>query len=604
MIQLPDQTADAPWHRYFAQPQIAAVQIAANRHERGLVASDRRSKYQLYAWDVNTGDLHPLTNAPDGVIFGGISPDGEFVYYLDEERGHYLRVPFADAEDNATDISPDLPAYQSSSISQSLDGTRLGFSATTPAGTTIYHMAVSRDGSLGTREVLYTSQANTYGPWFSYDAGFAVIATTEKTGTADHALLAFPLDGGEAATVRVLHEQEADLVPVGFAPLPGDTRLLATTDAIGVTRPVIWDVGNGDRIDMPFDDIDGDIGAWGWSPDGEKVLLFRVHRAIYQLYIYDLKRSTLTPLEHADGAYFGGFFLTDDEIVTIWTDAAHPAHVITLDAVSGTQKRTLIPPNDALDIAPWRSITFPSGGGAQIQAWLATPDPAQFGEGPYPLVIYAHDGPFDVQLNAFNPNAAAWTAHGFAWVSVNYRGSTTFGIEHQGSIIGIPGHREVDDLVAAREWLVGQGIADAGRVLLHGENYGGMLVLQTLGRRPEGWACAVAVDPIVEWTRHYESVSAAERAYIEVLFGGTPADYASLYRASSPMTYVDAVETTVFIASTRSRVMVISYNYEVGEAGAGGNSVRLLMPATPSKEHMEHVLKWVYWRLHPADDAR
>jgi Tol biopolymer transport system component len=63
--------------------------------------STQSSVCQLYAWDVPTGELRQLTDRPEGVLFGGLSPDGCYVYYLEDrqgnEIGHFVRVPFEGA---------------------------------------------------------------------------------------------------------------------------------------------------------------------------------------------------------------------------------------------------------------------------------------------------------------------------------------------------------------------------------------------------------------------------------------------------------------------------------------------------------------------------
>lgn len=78
----------------------------------------------------------------------------------------------------------------------------------------------------------------------------------------------------------------------------------------------------------------------------------------------------------------------------------------------------------------------------------------------------------------------AWLDHGFAYLTVNYRSSTTFGREFQEQIWGNPGHWEVEDMLAAHGWLVREGIARQDQVLLTGSSYGGYVTLLALGKRP------------------------------------------------------------------------------------------------------------------------
>ncbi len=55
--------------------------------------------------------------------------------------------------------------------------------------------------------------------------------------------------------------------------------------------------------------------------------------------------------------------------------------------------------------------------------------------------------------------AQAWMDHGFAFLTINYRGSTTFGREFQEMIWGDVGHWEMENVAVARHWLVREGIA-------------------------------------------------------------------------------------------------------------------------------------------------
>jgi dipeptidyl aminopeptidase/acylaminoacyl peptidase len=86
-----------------------------------------------------------------------------------------------------------------------------------------------------------------------------------------------------------------------------------------------------------------------------------------------------------------------------------------------------------------RTVSFTSTDGQEIRGWLGVPD----GDGPFPTILYTHGGPESVQTEEFSPEAQAWLDNGFAWFSINYRGSTTFGREFQQQIWGNLGHWEL-----------------------------------------------------------------------------------------------------------------------------------------------------------------
>jgi hypothetical protein len=70
---------EAPWKQRFRAERILWSMIAEERPDRGLVVNNRSGRYQLYAWEVPTGELRQLTDRPEGVIFGFIDPMGRHV---------------------------------------------------------------------------------------------------------------------------------------------------------------------------------------------------------------------------------------------------------------------------------------------------------------------------------------------------------------------------------------------------------------------------------------------------------------------------------------------------------------------------------------------
>jgi dipeptidyl aminopeptidase/acylaminoacyl peptidase len=341
---------------------------------------------------------------------------------------------------------------------------------------------------------LYSSTKLLRGVLLSYGGEFVTVSASERAGKPGSGLLAFDTRSGEKISELWDGEQNSleMMVP---SPLPGDPRLLASTTRTGIETLLIWNPYSGEQIDLNLGDVTGALRAFDWSPDGSSILFRTFNAAVQQLYIHNLHTGVTIPLGHPDGANIEPYFTpAGDEIFSHWQSSTCPPRLIALSARTGETTRTVISAGDAPPGRAWTSIMFPSLDGQQVQGWLGLPE----GAGPFPAVIEAHGGPFEVQGEAFSPGAQAWLDHGFAYLSVNYRGSTTFGRQFERKIYGLPGAWEIEDLVAARRWLVESDIARPDSVLLTGWSYGGFLTLLALGRTPDLWAGGMARAAIAD----------------------------------------------------------------------------------------------------------
>src|SRR4051794_30745553 len=93
---------NAPWKQRYRAPSVLWSRLASQNPERGAVLTNVSGVYQVYAWDVPSGTLRQITHQPTGLQLGLISSDGNYIYYLKDERGneigHFVRSPFEGGE--------------------------------------------------------------------------------------------------------------------------------------------------------------------------------------------------------------------------------------------------------------------------------------------------------------------------------------------------------------------------------------------------------------------------------------------------------------------------------------------------------------------------
>ena len=540
MLKL-DLDQNATWKKRFRATSILWAKIANLNPERGLVCTDRDGIMQLYAWDTSTGNLSRLTNLPAGVVVGTISADGESVYYMSDEKGsetgHFVRIPFSGGPPE--DLTPDIPPYGSFQISQSFCGNLLGTRAADSSGQTLYVFA---PGEPPRR--IHKGSHDFEGPSISYAGEIAVISTTEGTRSSDTRLMAFDLTSGEP--LAELWDGEGISHGLGeFSPLPGDFRMLSATSKSGYSRPIIWNPQSGERRDLVMDEIPGEVNGWIWSKSAKEVLLSQFHHAEHQLYLYHLDTDTVTKLNHPKGvlgSFFDkGMFSRKNEILITYQNLNHSPRLIALDGSTGEELHTVLEVESATAGRSWESITFTGANERAVQGWLAVPE----GDGPFPTILHVHGGPRFVMADNYYPEVQAWIDHGFAFFSINYHGTPTFGKEFEKSILGRPGELELQDIVAGYQWLIEKRIAQPNAVFITGVSYGGYLVLMAVSKYPELWAGGMAGVAIADWVMMYEDENEALRGYHRVLFGGSPEETMRQHEESSPIHYAEQVQAPI-----------------------------------------------------------
>lgn len=542
---------NAPWKQRYRAPAIVSSQIASLLPTKGILANNLSGTMQWYAWDIPSNELQQITNTPGGnSSFLIISPNGQWVYYLDDKQGdeigHYVRMSAEGG--NLQDLTPDLPLYSSFGFSISCSGNRIGFLAAYENQFHVFCIDIEKGGTLGRSRKLYTSPRLLVGVMLSYDGSVLTVMTSERTGKPQFSLLAFDTLTGKKIS-ELWDGEENSLEMMVPSPLPGDHRLLATTTQTGIETLLIWNPRTGERTDLILGSVTGAAYALDWSSDGKCILFHTFNSAVQQLYLHNLSTDETIQLRYPDGINYSPYFTPhSDEIFTHWQSSTQSTRLIALSPHTGEMVRTVIAAGEVPPGHEWKSVSFASSDGQTIQGWLSVPD----GNGPFPTVIETHGGPTAVQSNNFSPNAQAWLDHGFAYLTINYRGSTTFGREFEQKIWSQPGHWEVEDLVAARHWLVKHDIAKADSILLTGRSYGGYLTLLGLGRAPELWAGGMAVVAIADWVMSYEDSAETLRGYQVALFGGTPEEKPEQYRLSSPITYAENVKAPVLIVQGRN----------------------------------------------------
>jgi dipeptidyl aminopeptidase/acylaminoacyl peptidase len=362
--------------------------------------------------------------------------------------------------------------------------------------------------------------------------------------------------------------------------------------------------GGSPRQLTTFEGPDMDPG-WGgrppaWSPDGkyiayvqggplkliyyagQKLAVVPVAGGAARVLTPTLDRNVLSPRWSSDGSSVL-FLLEDDRVTHLASVAATggPIHLLTkgrrlvsdfsvapggktallasgpaapaeVFALDGGELRALSRQNDEwlgqLQLAPVEEISFKSRDGTPINGFLVRPVGYQSGTR-VPTVLRIHGGPVYQFSNEFFFEWQLLAAEGFAVVAANPRGSSGRGEKFSLAIWADWGNKDSQDVLAAVDYAVAQGVADPNRLGVGGWSYGGILTNQVIARDRRfkaaisgaGQSNALAGYGTDQYVREYE-------AELGTPWGSTD----TWIRVSYPFFHADRIATpTLFLCGDK-----------------------------------------------------
>jgi acetyl esterase/lipase len=547
------------WRQRFETPIMHSVVRAAGFGDAELIVAIGSAGVSTSVWTPADGLVSEIPGLGGNLLHPILAPDARRVLVHSDENGSEVGHLWSYGVDGepGVDLTPDAEPYGLRGLATDRVGRSIVITTSDEDGYTLVH--IGEDGGRPVSRHLFHSVNEAWYGLVSADGTVASVDTTDHNpGVRRWALTV--IDVERAEPIGVLSDgPTAPVTGVRFSPIPGDHRILATTERTGSARPVIWDPFSGARVDVDAPQLIGDLIALDWSDDGEYLLAVHVDAGVHRMFEYGLSSGELRALSHPDGAYFhpdvssprplvwASHYGPGQEIRLLRQRFDRPLEVLRLDRGSGEIRSW---PGADMNGAPGplRSVMVPSADGTPVQLWLATPPDI---DGPVPFVVWIHGGPNLVSIDDYNPKGMAWLEEGFGYAAVNYRGSVTFGRRFREGFWGAPGEAELEDIEACVQWLVDEGIAREDAVFISGASYGGFLTLLSLGKRPRLFAGGLAFVALADWALAYEDMHASLKLPWKHFLGDTP-EREAVHRRRSPLTYVHNVRAPLLMSQGTS----------------------------------------------------
>ncbi len=267
---------------------------------------------------------------------------------------------------------------------------------------------------------------------------------------------------------------------------PDGTRLAFTAQTTGWCEVYIAP-SDGSAPPRRLTSTEADLGPLAWNGAGTAIAACSTRRGRSDLIVIDVETGGVDVI--APGGTWGEPEWAGEDLVATYEDHATPPRVELVNPADGRRRTLLAPAPASVVVAPHTApeeIVYPSADGWEIHAFLYRPSGAGGpGAQPVPAIVHAHGGPAAAAGDDWDGVIQYFVAKGYAWCSVNVRGSTGYGREYERANQGDWGGGDTRDLLAAHDALAGLGWVDAARVALYGPSYGSYLAL-----------CAVASDAV------------------------------------------------------------------------------------------------------------
>jgi dipeptidyl aminopeptidase/acylaminoacyl peptidase len=166
--------------------------------------------------------------------------------------------------------------------------------------------------------------------------------------------------------------------------------------------------------------------------------------------------------------------------------------------------------------------------------------------GEHPAIVYVHGGPTAQTMNTFNRFVQYMANQGYIVIAPNYRGSTGYGKEFRQANLFDMGGGDLQDVLAAADWIKQTGYVDPKKLILMGASYGGYMTMMGVTKAPELWAAGVPIVPFVNWFTEIQNEDPVLQQSDLATMGDLEKNKA-LYEDRSPINFVDRIKAPLYL---------------------------------------------------------
>jgi dipeptidyl aminopeptidase/acylaminoacyl peptidase len=393
-----------------------------------------------------------------------------------------------------------------------------------------------------------SKELGNYDPIWSRD-GKSIVYTQEHATSKDSNVFIADVSTGKS-TLLTPHSGEHNY---GASAISADGKyVLITSNASGYDNAGLLDIAT-KKIDWLTAEK-WRINSGSFSPDGKRLTWTANVDGNTDVVMYDLaaKQSTVLPLPKGVNRLGGAVsaFSRDGQRILYYHDGpTSPNDLWVCDLATQQSKQlthSLLAGLNSEDLVEPFLVHYPSRDGKwQISAFVYVPHNAPR-DHTHPAIVYVHGGPASQTVNSFNRIVQYLANQGYLVIAPNYRGSSGYGKEFTDANRFDMGGGDLQDVLAAADWVQQTGYVDPKKLVVMGGSYGGYMSMMAVTKAPEVWAAGVSLVPFVNWFTEVQNEDPVLRED-DLATMGDPVKNKELWQDRSPINFVDRIKAPVLL---------------------------------------------------------
>lgn len=352
------------------------------------------------------------------------------------------------------------------------------------------------------------------------------------------------VDVASGVSTELLHDPSMAVRSPAWS--PDGTRIACASEAPGWFEVFVVDAIGGEVEQLTS--ASADFAELAYSADGGRIIGTRTRAGVADLVAIDIATGDVSVVAPG-GTWSSPRPLADGSIVATHESFDTPPRLCVVSA-DGVVTELVAPAPLAVlraaHVIP-EHVSYLSVDGMEVHGWLYRPAGCS-SDRPCPAVVHPHGGPTSVTGDEWDGVAQYFVDLGYAWFSLNVRGSTTYGRDFERANHGVWGVADTHDCLAAHDHLTSLGWVDPTRTAIFGASYGSYMALHSVVDDPlHRYSCAIAkygdCDILTSWALG----DLVGRLDLERMMGH-PREHRDAYTAGSPIHRIDQITVPLLVA--------------------------------------------------------